>query len=230
MNRLPSEKSMSRSVGHKVGFPQFHFLRQLLNLSLSLSNMALNYKQTHLLKSTIPALQEHGERITSIFYANILRKHPELNNHFNTVNQKNGCQPRVLTAVILKYAANINNLSELVPQFERMCNKHCLLGIQPQHYGILGEYLIQAFADALGPIMTSEVKVAWTRAYDILASMLIGRERQLYKSFGSWTGWKNFRIERKVIESENDFSFYLTPNDGGNLPSFVPGQYVSVQM
>ncbi|KAK0734188.1 globin-like protein [Lasiosphaeria miniovina] len=192
--------------------------------------MALNYKQTKLVKDTVPALREHGERIASIFYKNMLRAHPELNNYFNGVNLKNGRQPRALTAVILGFAANINNLAEQIPKFERMCNKHCSLSIRPEHYEIVGEYLIRAYAEVLGPAMTPEVQVAWERAYSMLAKMLIGREAQLYKQFGSWSSWRKFRVDKVVPESADIYSFYLVPQDGKPLPSFLPGQYVSVQV
>ena len=46
---------------------------------------------------------------------------------------------------------------------------------------------------------------------------------------GGWAGWRPFRIERKVAESEEITSFYLVPADGGAVPGFRPGQYVSVK-
>jgi len=192
--------------------------------------MALTYQQTKLVKDTIPALREHGETITSIFYKTMLRDHPELNNYFNSVNQKNGRQPRALTAVILGFASNINHISELIPKFERMCNKHCSLGIQPEHYDVVGKYLIQAFAAVLGTSWTPEVQVAWTKAYWMLAKMLIGREAQLYRDFESWSSWRKFKVDRVVPESDEIYSFYLVPQDGKKLPRYYPGQYVSVQI
>ena len=192
--------------------------------------MALTYQQSKLVRDTIPALREHGEKITTMFYRNMLRDHPELNNYFNSVNQKNGRQPRALTTVILNFASNINHISELIPKFERMCNKHCSLGIQPEHYEIVGKYLIMAFTEVLGPAMTSQVRQAWEKAYWLLAKMLIGREQQMYRDFESWNSWRKFKIDRVVRETEDIFSFYLVPQDGKKLPKFFPGQYVSVRV
>ncbi|KAK1755246.1 putative flavohemo protein [Echria macrotheca] len=192
--------------------------------------MALTYQQSKLVRDTIPMLREHGERITSIFYRNMLRDHPELHNYFNSVNQKNGRQPRALTAVILNFAANINHISELIPKFERMCNKHCSLGIKPDHYEIVGEYLIRAFGEVLGPVWTPDVQAVWTKAYWMLAKMLIGREAQMYRDFEGWAAWRKFKIDRVVPESDDIFSFYLVPQDGKQLPKYHPGQYVSVRI
>lgn len=192
--------------------------------------MALTYQQSKLVRDTIPALREHGEQITTTFYRNMLRDHPELNNYFNSVNQKNGRQPRALTSVILNFASNINHISELIPKFERMCNKHCSLGIQPEHYGIVGKYLLRAFGEVLGPAMTPAVFAAWEKAYWVLAKMLIGREAQLYKDFEKWPSWRKFKVDRVVSEADDVYSFYLVPQDGKKLPKFFPGQYVSARI
>lgn len=192
----------------------------------------LTYHQMRLVKATVPALREKGEVITSIFYKNMLNDHPELNNMFNSVNQANHRQPRALTSIILAFASAINyDISELIPKLERMCNKHCSLGIKPEHYEIVAGYLIAAFGQVLGPVMTPEVEEAWSKAYWILAKMLIGREKQLYTAFGTWTGWKPFKIDRKESETDDIVSFYLTPQDTSRpLPAFLPGQYISVQV
>ncbi|KAK4157776.1 globin-like protein [Chaetomidium leptoderma] len=192
--------------------------------------MALTYQQSKLVRDTIPALREHGEQITTTFYKSMLRDHPELNNYFNSVNQKNGRQPRALTSVILSFASNINHISELIPKFERMCNKHCSLGIRPEHYEIVGKYLLRAFGDVLGSAMTPAVFAAWEKAYWVLAKMLIGREAQLYKDFESWTGWRKFKIDRVVPETDDMYSFYLVPEDRKKLPRFFPGQYTSIRV
>ncbi|KAH0497505.1 hypothetical protein TgHK011_004804 [Trichoderma gracile] len=185
--------------------------------------MALTFQQVKLVRDTIPALTEHGELITTTFYRNMLTDHPELHNYFNTVNQANGRQPRALTAIILSFANNINHITELIPKMERMCQKHCSLGIRPEHYDIVGKYLIAAFGEVLGPAMTPSVQIAWNKAYWLLAKMLIGREAQLYHDWQHWQGWRRFRIEQKVEESDDIYSFYLVPEDGKQLPSFLPG-------
>ncbi|KAL7785638.1 globin-like protein [Trichoderma ceciliae] len=192
--------------------------------------MALTPQQVKLVRDTIPALTEHGELITTTFYRNMLKAHPELNDYFNTVNQANGRQPRALTAIILSFANNINHITELIPKMERMCQKHCSLGILPEHYDIVAKYLIAAFGEVLGPAMTPAVQIAWNKAYWLLAKMLIGREAQLYHDWQHWQGWRRFRIEQKVEESDDIFSFHLAPEDGKLLPSFMPGQYVSARV
>ncbi|MGF1535220.1 MAG: 2Fe-2S iron-sulfur cluster-binding protein [Elainellaceae cyanobacterium] len=45
-----------------------------------------------------------------------------------------------------------------------------------------------------------------------------------------WTGWRDFVVARKVPESAEITSFYLKPKDGGPLPSFKPGQFLTIQL
>jgi hypothetical protein len=41
----------------------------------------LTTQQKEIMKSTIPALQEHGVTITTLFYKRLLEAHPELKKH-----------------------------------------------------------------------------------------------------------------------------------------------------
>jgi uncharacterized protein len=46
----------------------------------------------------------------------------------------------------------------------------------------------------------------------------------------AWEGYRPFVVVRKVPESETVTSFYLEPEDGGELPSFRPGQYLGLKL
>jgi len=131
--------------------------------------MALTRREAELVNETIPALRQHGEHISTVFYKTMLRDHPELNHYFNSVNMHTGKQPRALTALILAFASNIVNISELTPKLERVAQKHASLQISPEHYEIVAKYLIRAFSAVLGPAMTPEVNAAWTKAYWLMA-------------------------------------------------------------
>ena len=59
---------------------------------------------------------------------------------------------------------------------------------------------------------------------------MIEREDQLLQKAGGWTDWRDFRVSRKIQESSEITSFYLVPVDGKLLPSYLPGQYISVRL
>lgn len=51
-------------------------------------------------------------------------------------------------------------------------------------------------------------------------------------SVAAWTGLRAFRVERKVFEdrAQTICSFYLVPEDGEALPSFLPGQFLTFRL
>lgn len=191
--------------------------------------MALNPEQVQIVRSTVPVLKAHGNDITTHFYKILLEEIPELHNIFNTANQANGFQPRALAGSLYAYASNIDDLGALSPAVEKICQKHASLYVQPEHYKIVGEYLLRAMGDVLGAALTKDVLDAWEAAYWQLANIMIAKEGQIMDQAGGWTDWRDFRIAKKVKESDEITSFYLEPVDGNPLPSYKPGQYISVK-
>jgi len=51
-------------------------------------------------------------------------------------------------------------------------------------------------------------------------------------STGAWPGWREFRVVRRSFEdrAQTQCSFYLEPVDGGTLPAFKPGQFLTFQL
>jgi nitric oxide dioxygenase len=194
------------------------------------SNAGLTANQIQLIKATVPVLAEHGNTITSVFYKNILAENPTLNNIFNIPNQVNGHQPRALAGALYAYAAHIDDLAALSSAVELICSKHASLYVQPEHYSVVAKYLLEAMGQVLGDALTPEITDAWATAYWQLADLMIARERQMYQQSEGWTNWREFKIADKVKESDEITSFYLAPADGKPLPSFRPGQYISVQV
>src|SRR5690625_5439785 len=46
---------------------------------------------------------------------------------------------------------------------------------------------------------------------------------------GGWIDYRDFKVTKKVKESDVITSFYLEPADGKPFPSFKPGQYITVK-
>lgn len=46
----------------------------------------------------------------------------------------------------------------------------------------------------------------------------------------SWQDWRNFVVFKKVKESEEITSFYLKPQDEGEIPNFKPGQFLTIKL
>jgi nitric oxide dioxygenase len=194
----------------------------------------LNERTIEIVKATAAAVAPQAEAITRRFYSLMFAENPEVTAYFNQAHQHSGGQQRALAGAICAYAANIDNLAALGPAVELIAQKHCSLGIQPEHYPIVGKHLLAAIKDVLGDAATDEVLTAWGEAYGLLAKVFIEREGQIYQAQesapGGWRGYRKFVVRRKVAESEAITSFYLSPADGGPLADFKPGQYITVKI
>ncbi|HEU4536796.1 MAG TPA: globin domain-containing protein, partial [Polyangiaceae bacterium] len=184
-----------------------------------------------LVRATLPALRQHGETITKRFYELLLGGHPELRAFFNASHQASGAQARALAGAVLAYASHLDRLEELSDMMALVVQKHVSLGVRPEHYPLVGQCLLRAFADVLGEAATPEVLAAWGEAYGSLADLLIRAEEAAYRARaeapGGWRGERLFRVARREREGETITSFYLEPVDGGPLLRFTPGQYTT---
>lgn len=191
-------------------------------------------KTIQIVKSTAPILQEHGETLTRHFYKRMFTHNPEVAPYFNQSNQHSGTQQRALAGAICAYAANIDNLEVLGKAVELIAQKHASLMIKPAHYPIVGENLLASIREVLGEGATDEVINAWGEAYQFLADILIAREQEIYAQNasvkGGWVGFRDFTVYKKEKESDVITSFYLKAADGGAVPTYLPGQYITVRV
>jgi len=132
-----------------------------------------------IVKSTAPALQQHGVAITTRMYERLFVD-PEIKKLFDQAAQESGEQPKRLAAAILAFAQNVDKLPVLEAAIERMAERHVETGVQPEHYPAVAEALLPAIRDVLGDAATDEVLDAWGQAYWFLADVLINREKTLY--------------------------------------------------
>lgn len=194
----------------------------------------LSVETRTIIKSTVPVLEQHGGAITTVFYKNLFEAHPELLNIFNHANQKQGRQQAALANTVYAAAVHIDNLEAILPAVVQIANKHVSLGVKPEHYPIVGKFLLKAIKEVLGDAATDEIMGAWEQAYGVIADAFIGVEKDMYANMetqeNGWSVFKEFTIVRKEKESENITSFYLKPVDGKNVPTYKPGQYISVRM
>ncbi|MGN4714854.1 NO-inducible flavohemoprotein [Bacillus cereus group sp. MYBK226-2] len=192
----------------------------------------LSEKTIEIVKSTVPLLQEKGVEITTRFYEILFSEHPELLNIFNHTNQKKGRQQQALANAVYAAATYIDNLEAIIPVVKQIGHKHRSLGIKAEHYPIVGTCLLRAIKEVAGA--PDEVLNAWGEAYGVIADAFISIEAEMYEEAahkeGGWKDFRNFVVVKIVKESDVITSFYLKPEDGGKVSSFIPGQYVTVQI
>lgn len=185
------------------------------------------------IKTITPAVAANAETITRRFYELMFAGNPEVKLYFNEAHQHSGGQQKALAGAICAYFSHIDDLEALTPAVEIIAQKHCSLGIKPEHYPIVGKHLLAAIKDVMGEAASEPIVAAVAEAYGVLAEVCIDREKAIYEEQvskpGGWNGYRKFVVKQKTPESQEVTSFYLQPKDGGALPDFKPGQYLTVR-
>ncbi len=189
---------------------------------------ALSQQTINTVKATIPFLTENSTALTEHFYKRLFEHNPEVKVYFNASHQAAGSQQGALAASVCAFARNIETPENLAAAVSLIANKHVSLGVQPEHYPVVGKHLLASIDELLNPA-PKEILEAWGEAYGFLADVLINHEEGIYKS-QEWNGFREFTIDSKVKESSNVTSFYLKPTDGGEVPSFSAGQYITIRV
>jgi nitric oxide dioxygenase len=136
-------------------------------------------------------------------------------------------QAKTLGDAVVAYAQNIEQLDQLSEAVVRITHKHCALGVQPEHYLLVHDTLLEAVGQVLGAAITEEVAIAWSEAVMTLAKLLIQMESDLYQEAAhtQWTGPRDFVITDETADIK---SIRMVPADGKEVCPYRPGQYVSV--
>lgn len=140
----------------------------------------LSAQTIEIVKSTAPALQQHGLAITRRMYERLFTN-GDVKAMFDQAAQESGEQPTRLANAILAYAQNIDKLEALSAPVMRMAARHVETGVRPEHYPLVAEALLPAIRDVLGDAASDDILNAWGEAYWFLADILIGKEAGLYE-------------------------------------------------
>jgi nitric oxide dioxygenase len=196
--------------------------------------MSVTEEQKKLLQSTVSTARENSKQITDKFYSTLFKEHPEFKNFFNQTNQKTGKQPAALAETIFHFIEHLDNLDVMKPQMSRLSNKHRAVTVKPEHYPIVGKYLLPAIKENLGNKNTPEVSAAYDALYALMTSIFIKQEKELYAKLGNDEhdkGFVPFKVTKKEqIASGPTYAFTLERADGGKLWNTVTGQYITIQI
>lgn len=195
----------------------------------------LSDAQRTTIAATLPAIQGGLGEITTGFYRRMFAARPELlDDLFNRTHQRSGEQPQALAGSIAAFAALQLDPDVRRQRFilDRIAHKHASLGVTRDQYAIVHEHLFASIVDVLGAAVTPPVADAWDQLYWDMADQLIDSETDLYAQAGVAAGevWRDVRVIDRAQVSPDTVSLTLAAADGGELPGFRPGQYLSVQV
>src|SRR5699024_8135723 len=143
-------------------------------------------------------------------------------------------QQQALDNLVYEAAKNIDQLENVLDEVKLVAHKHRGLGVKPEHYPIVGKYLLLAIKEVLGDDATNDIMSAWEEAYCVIAQVFIDIEKEMYEEAaeqpGGWDGFKDFVVVDKVKESDVITSFYLKPYDNNVLAEYETGQYLTIRV
>ncbi|OIJ67163.1 globin domain-containing protein [Streptomyces mangrovisoli] len=183
-------------------------------------------------RATLPVVGAAIGEITERFYAGLFAAHPDLlRDLFNRGNQAAGTQRQALAGSIAAFATHLVDHPEQRPDalLGRIAHKHASLGVTAEQYQVVHDNLFAAIVAVLGDAVTPEVAAAWDEVYWLMANALIAIEKRLYEESGG-PAWRPWEVVERVEETGDVVTFRLRPADGGAVPGFRAGQYVSVRV
>jgi nitric oxide dioxygenase len=195
----------------------------------------LSDKSRPVIQATLPVVGEHIKDIAERFYRHMFTTHPELlDGIFNRGNQAQGTQQLALAGAVAAFATALVKTPGHLPEnlLARIAHKHASLGLQPEQYEIVHDNLMWAIAEVLGDAVTPTIAAAWDEVYWLMAYTLIHVERGLYSSRAvrPQTVWREWEVEKKVLETEDVVTFTLKRIDDRIVKASLPGQYITVQV
>ncbi|MEV6138513.1 globin domain-containing protein [Nocardia sp. NPDC051990] len=200
------------------------------------SEPELEAHHAEVIRATLPLVGAQVDAITTVFYRTLFGNHPELiRDVFNRGNQSQGSQARALAASIATFATYLVDpqLPHPAAMLARIGHKHASLGITAEQYQIVHDNLFAAIVEVLGAdVVTAPVAAAWDRVYWLMADMLIDLEKQLYVAAGVEPGdvFRDVTVIDRTNESSSGVAVFTveSADSSAPLPSFLPGQYISV--
>ncbi|RLV94260.1 putative globin-like protein [Spathaspora sp. JA1] len=104
------------------------------------------------------------------FYSNLLSRDPELEKMFPSIKHQAVSFAAVLSLAVMQ----LEDLSSLEDYLSKLGKRHTrILNIEPVHYELMGEALIQTFHERFGNKFNQELEILWIKLYLYLANTIL---------------------------------------------------------
>jgi hemoglobin-like flavoprotein len=125
--------------------------------------------QVKLVQDSFAKVQPIALQATELFYGRLFEIAPEVRALFPADMAK---QKEKLMAILSTAVTNLHQIEKIVPAVQELGRRHAGYGVQNAHYASVGEALIWALDQGLGPMFTAGIKDAWIAAYATLATLM----------------------------------------------------------
>ena len=163
----------------------------------------LSKKTTEILQICKPLLEENKKPVGETFYRKLFEQHPEVRGLFSRSEEGMRRQSLNLANALVDFTANCHQLEQLLPFVERVASRHVALGVQPEHYPVVGGILLETLEEVLGgEVVTTEVREAIAEGYFLLADIFIAAEKKKKEeSIGKEQGYLGIYFFKTIVAS-----------------------------
>lgn len=91
-------------------------------------------------------------------------------------------QINVFLRTIDTLVENIDDIRSLEPTLVSLARRHVQYGVQAKHYAIVGDILIDTFAEVLGSAFDADTRAAWYTLYTATAGVMVAAAYPLSKA------------------------------------------------
>lgn len=129
----------------------------------------MDSKTIELVQDSFKKVAPIADTAAEIFYGKLFELDPTLKPLFKGNMKEQG---KKLMSMIGLAVNGLRDINTLIPTVQRLGQRHIGYGVQDQHYGTVGQALLDTLATGLGAAFTPEVKEAWAVVYGVLATTM----------------------------------------------------------
>jgi hemoglobin-like flavoprotein len=126
--------------------------------------------QKKLIRSTWAEVLPLGDQATVLFYRRLFEIDPSTRALFRDTDMAQ--QRKKLLHVLGVAVSSLDNLGALTKTVEDLGRRHAGYGVKDAHYDSVGAALLWTLEQGLGQAWTSDVALAWTEIYTLLAGVM----------------------------------------------------------
>ena len=132
--------------------------------------------QSELLETSFQAVVLHGEAFVTAFYERLFTRFPETRALFAATDMFE--QRKKLQQSLALIVQHMEHPEALGSMLQELGQRHVTYGIRSEHYPLVGEVLLETFADFLGKHWTQAHHDAWVTGYAAVSRLMLqGAER-----------------------------------------------------
>lgn len=127
-------------------------------------------EQRALVQTSWNTISSMGEGVAYIFYQRLFATTPAARDMFAHVDP--ATQVKKLIAALNTVVNGLYELETLVPALTALGKRHVSYGVEDEQYDAAGAALLWTLETVFGPRWTSDLKLAWSEAYSIVAHVM----------------------------------------------------------